>query len=162
MLVEVVVVKTEKTEKPEKPVEAPVWIGTGLNEPAKVVRGLAERNLPCLVVGQTGTGKELLTQLCAHSWLTKFRKKRYHRLNCTGFVEGLLTSHLFGYEEGAFTGASRKGKNGLVGENDLICLDELGDAMETFQSQVLRVVEYGSFTKVGGTTEEETGCKFIA
>ncbi len=141
--------------------QEPKWIGTGLDESAKLIRGLAERDLPCLIVGQTGTGKELLAELYAHTWITRYGKSRYHRLNCTGFVEGLLTSHLFGYEGGAFTGASPRGKSGLVADNDLVCLDELGDASPNFQAQVLRVVEYGSFTRVGGTKEEHTNCRFI-
>jgi transcriptional regulator with PAS, ATPase and Fis domain len=114
-----------------------------------------------LVVGPTGTGKELLTQLYAHTWIGNLRRDRYHPLNCTGFAEELLSAQLFGYIKGAFTGADPKGAEGLVEANDLICLDELGDASARFQAQVLRVVEYGTYTKLGETSPRKTDCKFI-
>lgn len=136
-------------------------VGRGLIESSNQVCRLAEHDLPTLIIGATGTGKELLADEYASAWLRKKGKDeaRFGKFNCTGFSDQLLRSELFGSVEGAYTGA--KTRPGLVGSHDLICLDELGDTGDAVQAQLLRVVEYQSYLPVGATKEEKFNGRFI-
>ena len=143
------------------PMDAAI-IGPGLQECVKRVQALAERNLPVLLVGETGTGKELLARRYIVEW------ERHHEggtrstlLNCTGLSDELLRSELFGHVKGAFTDA-RNDHDGLITKYDLICLDELGDTKPGFQAQLLRVVENGEYLRVGSNAVENRDVRFIA
>lgn len=136
-------------------------IGPGLARCLARIQHLAERNLPTLIVGDTGTGKELLSRAYAQAWCARTGKKRFATVNCTGFTDELLRAELFGYVKGAFTGATEN-RSGLIKAHDLICLDELGDAGSAFQAQLLRVVEYGEYLPVGAESVQSSEVRFIA
>ncbi|MDD2967906.1 MAG: sigma 54-interacting transcriptional regulator [Desulfovibrionaceae bacterium] len=102
--------------------------------------------------GETGTGKELLAH-AVHCASTR-RHKPFVAINCAAMPEHLLESELFGYEEGAFTGAKRGGKDGLflLAQGGTIFLDEVGDISPALQIRLLRVLEAREILRVGGNT----------
>lgn len=112
---------------------------------------LAPVDRPCLVVGERGTGKELFAARL--HYLSPRWNGTVMRVNCAALTESLLESELFGHEAGAFTGAQRR-RAGIFERADggTLILDEIADASLAVQSKVLRVIEYGEFERVGGST----------
>jgi len=106
---------------------------------------------PILIIGETGTGKELLAS-AIHYRSPNF-KGPFMTVNCAAIPKDLIESELFGYEKGAFSGASPSGKNGLIeeAENGTLFLDEVGDLAMEAQAKLLRFLEMGEFYRVGGT-----------
>jgi len=116
---------------------------------------------PVLITGERGTGKELVARAIheasgrgAHSLVV---------VNCAAFTDTLLEAELFGHEKGAFTGAEAvvHGKFEVAAGGTLF-LDEVGNMSLPFQQKILRVVEYGTFTRVGGTKELATDARVVA
>jgi DNA-binding NtrC family response regulator len=107
---------------------------------------------PVLIVGDTGTGKELIAS-AVHYRSPNFRGPLV-TVNCAAIPKDLIESELFGYEKGAFSGASATGKKGLVEEaaGGTLFLDEVGDLSLEAQAKLLRFLEEGQFYRVGGTT----------
>lgn len=103
-----------------------------------------------LILGETGTGKELVAH--AITSLSSRRHQPFVRLNCAAIPETLLESELFGYEQGAFTGAIKGGNDGkfLMANNGTIFLDEIGDMQLNLQSKILRVLQEREIEKIGG------------
>jgi len=114
-----------------------------------------------LILGASGTGKELVAG-ALHS-LSQRRDAGYVRLNCAAIPETLLESELFGHEKGAFTGALKQ-KPGRVEEADsgTLFLDEIADMSQPLQAKLLRFLEDGTFTRVGGTQELRVNVRLIA
>lgn len=112
----------------------------------------AHSDAAVFIHGETGTGKELL----AHAVHCASRRshKPFVAINCAAMPEHLLESELFGYEEGAFTGARRGGKEGLflMAQGGSILLDEIGDISPSLQIRLLRVLEAKEVLRVGGNT----------
>lgn len=104
-----------------------------------------------LLRGESGTGKELFAHAIHNASDRKYNK--FIRVNCAAISEALLESELFGYEEGAFSGASRGGKIGLFEEanNGSIFLDEIGELSTNTQAKLLRVLQERELIRVGGT-----------
>jgi len=132
-----------------------------IRELRQLIRTIAATDARALVLGESGTGKELVAG-AIHS-LSPRREKHYVRLNCAAIPETLLESELFGHEKGAFTGALRQ-KRGRVEEADggTIFLDEIADMGKPLQAKLLRFLEDGSFTRVGGTDELRVNVRLIA
>ncbi len=126
-----------------------------------VIRRVAQVPRPVLIVGERGTGKELVAR-AIHA-AGKSASKPMIVVNCAAFGDALLESELFGHEKGAFTGADtrRIGKFELA-DGGTLFLDEIGHMSLAFQQKILRVVEYGTFTRVGGTSEIRTTARMIA
>jgi DNA-binding NtrC family response regulator len=127
----------------------------------QLIQTVAPTDARVLVLGESGTGKELVAG-ALHS-LSQRRKARYVRINCAAIPETLLESELFGHEKGAFTGAIRQ-KFGRVEEANggTIFLDEIADMSRPLQAKLLRFLEDGSFTRVGGTQELRVNVRLIA
>jgi DNA-binding NtrC family response regulator len=125
------------------------------------VRRVAGIPRPVLVEGERGTGKELVAR-AIHAEAGP-AERPIVTVNCAAFTETLLESELFGYEQGAFTGAeaTTPGKFELARGGTLF-LDEIGHMTLSFQQKILRVVEYGTLTRVGGGREIETDARIIA
>jgi DNA-binding NtrC family response regulator len=125
------------------------------------IRRVAGIPRPVLVVGERGTGKELV----AHAIHTESgsQERPIIVVNCAAFTDALLESELFGHERGAFTGAEKttQGKFELARGGTLF-LDEIGNMSLSFQQKILRVVEYGTFARVGGGTELHTDARIVA
>ncbi len=111
----------------------------------------AESDSPVLLLGDTGTGKEMFAQ--AIHVQSKRRESAFISINCAAVPENLLESELFGYEEGAFTGARRGGKTGLfeLAHGGTLFLDEIGEMPLRLQSRLLRVLQDKVVTRLGST-----------
>jgi propionate catabolism operon transcriptional regulator len=110
----------------------------------------AQTHTTLIIQGETGTGKELLAQ-AIHN-LSPRRQQPFVAINCAALPESLLESELFGYEEGAFTGAKRGGKIGLfeLAHRGTVYLDEIADISAGLQMRLLRVIENKEVMRVGG------------
>ncbi|SER46686.1 sigma 54-interacting transcriptional regulator [Salisediminibacterium halotolerans] len=115
-----------------------------------------------LVRGESGTGKELFAHAIHNESPRKFYK--FIRVNCASLSENLLESELFGYEDGAFSGAKRGGKKGLFEEADKgsIFLDEIGELSAKMQAKLLRVLQEQEIVRVGGTEPVSINVRVIA
>jgi two-component system, NtrC family, response regulator len=132
-----------------------------IRELRKLIQTVAQTDARALILGESGTGKELVAG-ALHS-LSQRRSLNYVRINCAAIPETLLESELFGHERGAFTGALKQ-KMGRVEEADggTIFLDEIADMSKPLQAKLLRFLEDGSFTRVGGTQELRVNVRLIA
>jgi DNA-binding NtrC family response regulator len=133
----------------------------GMRELRKFIQTVAQTDARVLILGESGTGKELAAGALHH--LSRRRAANYIRINCAAIPETLLESELFGHEKGAFTGAIRQ-KSGRVEEADggTIFLDEIADMSKPLQAKLLRFLEDGTFTRVGGTQELRVNVRLIA
>ena len=115
-----------------------------------------------LITGQSGTGKELVAR-CVHERSSR-RHGPFVAINCAALTEALLEAELFGYEPGAFTGASREGKDGLfaVATGGTLFLDEIGEMEPTLQAKLLRVLQERTFRRVGGVNDVPVDVRIIA
>ena len=132
-----------------------------VRELRQLIRTVAPTDARVLVLGESGTGKELVAG-SLHA-LSKRRNENYVRINCAAIPEQLLESELFGHEKGSFTGALKQ-KLGRVEEADggTIFLDEIADMGKPLQAKLLRFLEDGTFTRVGGTEELRVNVRFVA
>ncbi len=114
------------------------------------VRLVLNRDIPVLIEGETGVGKELFARAIHEA--SDRRNGPWVAVNCAALPEGLIESELFGYEEGAFTGARRKGSPGKLEQahGGTLFLDEIGDMPLSLQARLLRVLQERSVTPLGG------------
>lgn len=115
---------------------------------------------PVLVVGERGTGKELIAARL--HYLSRRWDRAFVKLNCAALAESLLETELFGHEAGAFTGAvaARMGRFELADGGSLV-LDEIANASDAVQEKILRAVEYGEFERVGGNRTVKADVRVI-
>lgn len=115
-----------------------------------LAKRVAASDYTVLITGETGTGKELFAQ-AIHNYSPR-KNSPFVAVNCAALPESLLESELFGYEEGAFTGARRGGKMGLFEQADggTLFLDEIGDMPYSLQSRLLRVLQEQQIVRIGG------------
>ncbi len=128
----------------------------------KKAKQYSRSNAPVLLLGESGTGKEYLAQsIHGHS---RRQSGPFVSVSCAAIPEQLLESELFGYQSGAFTGASRSGKRGLfeLADTGTIFLDEVGELPLLVQAKILRVLEEGSFLRIGGDRLTHVDVRVIA
>ena len=125
-------------------------------------KAFAQTDSNIVVVGETGTGKELLSQ-SIHAW-SRRSQNNFVAINCAALPENLLESELFGYVEGAFTGATRGGKPGLfeIAHNGTIFLDEISEIPLGLQGRLLRVLQEKEIRRVGGSRVIPVDVRIIA
>ena len=116
----------------------------------EVAKKMAKSNSAVLITGESGTGKELFAH-SIHNYSSR-RDKPFVAINCAALADNLLESELFGYEEGAFTGAKKGGKTGLfeIANNGTLFLDEIEGMSKNLQFKLLRVIQEKEIIKVGG------------
>lgn len=126
-----------------------------------MAKKVAATNASVLLLGETGTGKEIFAQ-AIHSASNR-KLQPFQALNCSALSKELLESEMFGYKAGAFTGANTN-KKGLIEEadNGTLFLDEIGDMALDLQAKLLRVLENHSFIKVGDTMTTKVDVRIIA
>ncbi|WP_120495287.1 sigma 54-interacting transcriptional regulator [Kiloniella sp. EL199] len=138
----------------------------GETEIMQNIKGKAERlskvDAPLLILGETGTGKELFARAC-HETSSRNRKP-FLALNCAALPENLAESELFGYAPGAFTSAVKGGKPGLLelADTGTLFLDEIGELSPYLQAKLLRFLQDGIFRRVGGTKEIKVNVRVIS
>ena len=133
----------------------------GMQDVFKLIGQLAMSDATALITGESGTGKELIARaIYGHS---KRGEKPFLAINCAAIPENLLESELFGHERGAFTGATnqRIGKFEQCNGGTLF-LDEIGDMTPATQTKILRVLQSGTFERVGGNQPIKTDVRIIA
>ncbi len=141
---------------------ANVGTSPGMVEALQVIRVVAEsRCNPVLILGETGTGKELAAR-SIHAWRCG-DEERFVAINCAALTASLLESELFGHVKGAFTGADAD-KTGLfeLAGGGTIFLDEISEMQPDLQAKLLRVVQEQTFRRVGGTKDVRCGATIIA
>jgi len=121
----------------------------------------AKLDLPVLVIGETGTGKELLARALHESGPRA--KAPFLAINCATLAENLLESELFGYAPGAFTGSKQGGKPGLfeLAENGTVFLDEIAELSVYLQAKLLRFLQEFTFRRIGGTQEIKVNVRIV-
>ncbi len=125
------------------------------------VSRLAPLERPVLLVGERGTGKELIAARL--NFLSPRWQKPFVKLNCAALPESLLDSELFGHEAGAFTGAVRRRPGRFeLADGGTLFLDEVAHASIAVQEKILRAVEYGVFERVGGSAPVSVDVRVIA
>ena len=125
------------------------------------VSQIAPLDKPVLIIGERGTGKELIAARL--HYLSKRWEQNYIKLNCAALSESLLESELFGHEAGAFTGAQKRHEGRFErADNGSLFLDELANTSALVQEKILRVIEYGEFERVGGTKTVRVDTRLIA
>lgn len=151
-------------EASELPISFQSYIS--LNKELKKTLSLAAKvantNCTILIQGESGVGKEVMAK-CIHSASNR-KEQPMVKVNCASIPENLLESELFGYEEGAFTGARKGGKLGKfeLANKGTILLDEIGDMSLTMQSKLLRVLQEKELERVGGTKTIKLDVRVIA
>lgn len=145
----------EDTPLPELIGSTPEMLAVG-----KAIAAATQSDATVLITGESGSGKELVARaIHRHSG----KQGPWVAVNCSAIVETLLESELFGHEKGAFTGADQR-KDGLFSyaHNGTLFLDEIGEMSPTLQAKLLRVLQDGSFQRVGGTQTLHTNARIIA
>lgn len=126
-----------------------------------MIDAVAQVSATALIVGETGTGKELIARAIHERSLE--REGPFQVVDCTTFSEGMIESELFGHVRGAFTGAVAD-KQGLLelGNGGTVFLDEIGDLPLALQAKLLRVLEEGEMRAVGSTQQKKVKGRFVA
>ncbi|MFZ0391436.1 MAG: sigma-54 dependent transcriptional regulator, partial [Calditrichia bacterium] len=139
-----------------------IAVSENMNRTLQLARDFAQSDSTILISGATGTGKNLLARYI-HFHSSRLGK-RFLSLNCAAIPRDLLESELFGYEAGAFTGASQKGKKGLLEQANggTLFLDEISEMNQDMQSKLLHVLESRQVFRVGAVKPVEVDVRFLA
>jgi transcriptional regulator of acetoin/glycerol metabolism len=140
------------------------YLNTGDPQVAAVLHKLQRvqgSDIPIMILGETGTGKDILAQ-AIHNDSARARKP-FVSINCASIPETLIESELFGYEEGAFTGAKRRGAPGKIQQahGGTLFLDEIGDMPVQLQARLLRVLQERRVTPLGSGKEQDVDVMLI-
>jgi two-component system nitrogen regulation response regulator GlnG len=132
-----------------------------MQEMSKAIGRIAGQDVNVLILGESGTGKELVARALYHH--SKRAGQPFLAINCAAIPESLLESELFGHEQGAFTGATRRriGKFEQVSGGTLF-LDEIGDMAPPLQAKMLRVLQEQRFERLGGSETVQTHVRILA
>src|SRR5438309_6687535 len=134
---------------------------TKMAEVVEIARKAAQSDATVLLLGESGTGKDLLAR-SIHSWSNR-AGKLFAPVNCVALSEELLESELFGHEKGAFTGASVQKRGKMeVADGGTVFLDEIGDMKPGLQAKLLRFLQNREFDRVGGTRAIKVDVRVIA
>jgi transcriptional regulator with GAF, ATPase, and Fis domain len=134
---------------------------SGLAKVMERINLVASKDIPILIHGESGSGKELVAQAIHERSLRK--DETFRRVNCGAISPELIDSELFGHEKGAFTGTSGLHRGWFEqADNGTLFLDEIGELSVAAQVRLLRVLQDGTFTRVGGEKEIKTDVRLVA
>ncbi|MBU5438585.1 sigma-54 dependent transcriptional regulator [Tissierella sp. MSJ-40] len=127
-----------------------------------MVKKISKVDSTVLILGETGVGKEVVAKFIHKN--SSRNKNKFRAINCGTISQSLIESELFGYESGAFTGANKNGKEGLLeaGNGGTILLDEIGELPLNIQVKLLRVLQEKCFERVGGIDSIQVDVRIIA
>ena len=133
-----------------------------MEDTIRLAKKASQSNSTLLITGESGTGKELFAR--AVHYASDRKKEPFIAINCSAIPENLFESELFGYSEGAFTGASRGGHPGKfeLADRGTLLLDEIAEMPLHLQPKLLRVLQDGKVTRVGGSRQIEVDVRIIA
>lgn len=139
-----------------------VWDSPAMRRVSELAQRVALVDSTVLISGESGTGKEVVAKLIHQ--VSQRQKGPMVAINCGAIPENLLESELFGFEKGAFTGAGREGKVGLleIADNGTILLDEIGELPLSLQVKLLRVIQELRFMRIGGVKQVKVDVRFVA
>ncbi|WP_298019261.1 sigma-54-dependent Fis family transcriptional regulator [uncultured Dysosmobacter sp.] len=139
-----------------------VYKSAQFQELMKEASEIANTDVPCLILGETGTGKNMLAEHIHR--ISDRRKKPFIYVNVASLNPNLIESQLFGYCKGAFSGAQKSGSQGLfkAADGGVIFLDEIGEMPLELQSKILHVVQTGEFIPVGGVKAERVDVRILS
>lgn len=127
-----------------------------------IISTISDSDVSVLILGESGTGKEIIARSV---WKESCRRdKRFVAINCASISQDLVESELFGYEPGAFTGARKNGKKGLLehANGGTVFLDEIGELSLEIQKKLLRVIQEKSIIRIGGVEPVDIDVRFIS
>lgn len=141
----------EKLTRRDIPLGKIIGSSPSIESVKKTIRDYADSSLSILITGETGVGKEIFAT-AVHE-MSRRKNKPFVKINCAAIPHDLLESELFGYEDGAFTGARAKGKKGKIeaADHGTLLLDEIGEMSLDLQSKLLRVLQEQEIERIGGT-----------
>ncbi len=139
-----------------------IGVSEEISKVKRIARKAARTTATVLITGESGTGKEMFAKSIHH--LSPYSSGPFISVNCGAIPEPLFESELFGYEEGAFTGAKRGGKQGKLelAHNGTILLDEIGEMPLVMQTKLLRVLQEKEAERVGGVQKYRVNVRIIA
>ena len=142
--------------------EDTVFLSPRMLKVIEYAKQVAKYPTSILIQGDTGTGKEVIADFIFQN--SERQKKPFVKINCGSIPEPLLESELFGYEPGAFTGAQKKGKPGLleIADGGTVFLDEVGELPLGLQVKLLRALQVGEITKLGGVNTKKIDIRVIS
>ena len=154
------VIQLEKQLGTQHSFDIIIGISESLQNAIQLAKKVAPSDTSVMLTGETGTGKEVFAEAIHYS--SHRAKQSFVALNCSAFSKDLLESELFGHKAGAFTGAT-KDKKGLVEEarGGTLFLDEIGELPIDLQPKLLRLLENGTFIRVGDTKEQKSNLRII-
>jgi len=138
-----------------------ILVDPAMQELHGLARDVAKSNINVLIVGETGTGKEILAEVVHRA--SPRAQGNFLSLNCAALSENLVEAELFGYEKGAFTGATQA-KQGLLetAPAGTVFLDEIGELSLPLQAKLLRVIETRTLIRVGGVNKRTVDVRFVS
>ncbi len=143
-----------------EPLKGIIATSTKMQELSKMIEKIAPTNVTTLLLGESGTGKEVLAK-AIHN-LSHRSKKPFIAVNCAAIPDNLLESELFGYEKGAFTGATKQTKGKIeYAEGGTFFLDEIGDLPFSLQAKLLRFIQERTIERLGGREEIPVDVRII-
>ena len=138
-----------------------LWASEHMTRIREILAQIGDAGVTVLIHGESGVGKEVVART-VHELSTR-RTKRFVKVNCAALPEELLESELFGYERGAFTGAtSRKSGKFEVASGGTMFLDEIGEMSPKLQAKLLQVLQDGEFSRLGGHTDVRVDVRVVA
>jgi TyrR family helix-turn-helix protein len=139
-----------------------VYQSKGMEQVVQMAKAAAHSPLPVLICGESGTGKELIARAVHNA--SGRRGRRFVPVNCAAIPDALMESEMFGYVDGAFSGAAKGGRPGLfeVADGGTLFLDEVGELNPTVQAKLLRALNDGEIRRVGATTAVHVDVRIIA
>ncbi|WP_312648241.1 sigma-54 interaction domain-containing protein [Aminipila sp.] len=154
--------KNNRELKPEAEQSEFIYKNRAMQDLMNLVEHIAMVESGIIITGESGTGKSRIAKYIHHQ--SPRCKQRFVEINCAAIPESLMESELFGYEMGAFTGAKKGGKQGLIelANKGTLFLDEIGDMPLSMQSKLLQVIQNRQITRVGGETPRQIDVQIIS